>query len=459
VVLPDVSKSGADISDVSDYLASYGKEELLALLKAAPTSFWATAGEIPANEPRSVEPTPAATAASAVPFGPVVTRLSDVQSERVAWLWRRRLAKGKLTLLMGDPGAGKSMITGDVASRVTQGGAWPDAGHAEQPGNVIFLAVEDGIADTIRPRLERAGADLERVYVFTTIRDEAGERLPNFERDMATLEEVIVKLRPVLVVVDPVSSYLGKTDSYKDAEIRRVLAPLTVLADKHRVAVLALIHMTKGSKEAKAMYRAIGSIAFAALARIVLAAGSDPEEPERHYLMAVKQNICAPSKTLAYRIQGEPDDEDAAPWLEWEGAPVEGIQADVILGANASAGTREERQDTSEFLRQLLTDGRMSADDVFEAGKANGYSASTLNHAKRSAGVRSYKEGFKGRWYWELDGKIAPKVTMLRDSATFGENTAANHVKSTTSSKIASASNVATFAAPSTDEDSDAGLI
>jgi hypothetical protein len=391
-------------------------------------------------------------------LGPVVTRLSDVQSERVWWLWRRRLARGKLTLLMGDPGVGKSFITVEIASRVTKGAAWPDAGHVEQAGNVIFLAVEDGIADTIRPRLERAGADLDRVFVFTTIRDEEGERLPNFEQDMAVLEGVIVRLQPTLIVVDPVSSYLGKSDSYKDSEMRRVLAPLAVLAERHKVAVAALIHMTKGSTERKSLYRAIGSIAFTGLARVVLAAGADPEQPDRCYLMPVKQNNCAPAATLAYRIQPDADDEDAPARLEWEGAPVDGIRPDLILGGGLSATDRDQQQDAAEFLRQLLADGRMRADEVFKAGRANGYSDSTLNRSKKRADVTSYKEGFKGVWYWESSAKIVTKITTSGDLTIFEGNRTVSPPESTTSSKIVTPQALTTFVEPS-DEDPEVGLV
>jgi hypothetical protein len=402
---------------------------------------------------------PSAQQAAGQALGAVVVRVSDVKSERVGWLWRRRIACGKLTLLMGDPGVGKSFITIDVTSRVTRGAAWPDGGSVPAPANVLFLAVEDGIADTIKPRLERAGADVERVFVFQTIREERGERLPDFERDMAVLEEQIVRLQPALVVVDPVSSYLGKSDSYKDADMRRVLAPLAVVAERHNVAVLALVHMTKGSKDGKALYRAMGSIAFAALARIVLAAGSDPEQPERCYLMPVKQNICPASDTLAYQLRSDSEDADGAARLEWEGAPVEGVRADVILGAGASVGDREQQQDAAEFLRQLLADGRMRSEDVFSAGKDQGYSASTLNRSKVRAGSKSYKEGFRGAWFWELESKISPKISKIPifpDLTTLGGNVAVSANESTTSSKIVTDRELTTFVG---DDDPEVGLV
>jgi putative DNA primase/helicase len=446
-VLPGVPDKG----DVSDYLATHSKADLIALLRAAVEyDVLMFAGQnVPSNASTTSPP--------AAPLGPVIVCGADVRSERPEWLWRRRLARGKLTLLMGDPGVGKSFITVDATARITRGQSWPDGDGMSEPGNVLFLAVEDGIADTIKPRLERAGADHARWFVFQTIRDEQGERMPNFERDILALEQVIVEYRPVLVVVDPISSYLGKTDSYKDADVRRVLAPLALLAEKHKVAVLALVHMTKGSKEGKALYRAMASIAFSAIARIHLAAGSDPEQPERCYLMPVKQNICPASAALAYRLVPDHDDEDGPARLEWEGAPVEGVHADAILGTGLSASEREQQKDAAEFLAQLLADGRMRSEEVFKVGKANGYSDSTLNRAKRRAKVRAVKEGFRSGWCWELDPNIAPKVTMHRDLTTFGENSAASPSESTPSSKIVTKPDLTTFVAE--DDDPEAGLV
>lgn len=443
IALPGVGPKG----DLSDYIAAgHAQADVLALAKNV-------ALYKPKDQP--------AGAPTGTQLGPVVKCVADVQSEKVSWLWRRRLARGKLTLLMGDPGVGKSFITIDVTSRITRGGAWPDGGYVDQPGNVLFLAVEDGIGDTIRPRLERAGADLSRVFVLTTIRDEAGDRLPNFEQDMKQLEDVIVEHKPMLVVVDPISSYLGKSDSYKDTEMRRVLAPLAVLADKHKVAIVALVHMTKGSKDGKALYRAMGSIAFAALARIVLAAGSDPEVSTRCYLMPVKQNICQPAATLAYGLTSDPDDEDGPAVLAWEGAPVDGVRADAILGGGISSGEREQQRDASEFLQQLLSDGRMSAEDVWAAVGKNKYSASTISRAKARAGVKTVKEGFKdGRWYWELEAK-APKALTYAEMTFFGEKQSVSTIESTAYSKNVTTSPMTSFVTTfgAEDNDPEAGLV
>jgi len=149
----------------------------------------------------------------------VVKCLADVHAEPVAWLWRGRLAKGKLSLLIGDPGYGKSMVTLDIAARVTTGSPWPDQGHAPL-GDVVVLTAEDGLSEAVRPRLDAMDGDPKRVYVIQAIRDQGGEREFDLTRDLEHLEATIAGCHATLVVIDPVSAYLGKTNSWSDAEVR-----------------------------------------------------------------------------------------------------------------------------------------------------------------------------------------------------------------------------------------------
>src|SRR5262249_41661169 len=139
----------------------------------------------------------------------VVRRLADVQSEKVTWLWPGRLALGKLTILSGDPGLGKSFLSLDIAARLTTGQMWPDGGPAP-PGTVVLLTAEDGVADTVRARFDAAGGDPERVHVLEAMREGNGERLFGLSRDLPALEELVQRSAAKLVIIDPVSAYLGK---------------------------------------------------------------------------------------------------------------------------------------------------------------------------------------------------------------------------------------------------------
>jgi predicted ATP-dependent serine protease len=206
----------------------------------------------------------------------VIVPFSEVSAEPVDFIWPGRIARGNLTLLVGNPGEGKSTFTLDVVARCSTGSAWPDGGTAPK-GASLLLSAEDGPGDTILPRLQAFGADLAQVHLLKAIRDESGERTFSLDGDLSHLETAMVGTRATLVIVDPLSAYLGRQDSYKDAEIRRVLTPLAALAEKHRVAIIGILHLTKDSQR-RALYRVLGSVGFVAAARNVLAVGPDPDD-------------------------------------------------------------------------------------------------------------------------------------------------------------------------------------
>ena len=191
---------------------------------------------------------------------------AEITPEKIEWLWPGRLARGKHTCIAGEPGTGKSQLTIAVVAAVTTGGEWPcDEGQAPL-GNVIILSAEDGTADTIIPRLLAAGSDRSRVHVVSAVRNADGSRRTlSLQYDLDLLEKKIAEVGDVaLVVVDPVSSYLGKTDSHKNSEVRGVLEPLSEIAERTRIAILSVTHFSKAGagSTTKALHRFIGSIAF-----------------------------------------------------------------------------------------------------------------------------------------------------------------------------------------------------
>ncbi len=367
--------------DVSDWLhGGHDAAELEALAEAAVTGQEAT------------------TAAPA--SGPVLVRLADVAPEPVAWLWPGRLARGKVTILAGDPGLGKSFLTLDAASRISTGQAWPDAGRALL-GDAILLSAEDGIADTIRPRVDALQGDASRFHILRAVRTQDGEHAFSLAADLpALLEMAITATEAVLVVIDPLSAYLGGTDSYKDAEVRALLAPLAAMAERHAVSVLAVMHLTKDSQR-RAIHRAGGSVGFVGAARVVLAVGKDPDDDARRLLVPVKTNVSSPPATLAYRLV---ESTPGAARVEWEPDPVAGIEADTLLGV-AAAEDREERRD-ADLLQELLAGGgQQLSTELFKAARANGVSERTLYRAKRRLGIKARhvgQPGKKGAWCWVL---------------------------------------------------------
>lgn len=329
-------------------------------------------------------------------------RLCDVTPEPLEWLWPNRVPLGKVTLLAGDPGLGKSFLTCDMASRVSRGIAWPDNATLQPAGSVVILNCEDGLADTILPRLEKAGADLskivaiEGVHFFDQKSNETRQRGFSLAADVPRLADELAKLSDArLVVIDPVSAYLGETDSHKNAEVRGLLAPLVDLANRHRVAVVLVNHLSKNAGT-KAVYRSTGSVAFVGIARAVWYVAKDTENESRRLIFPVKLNLTPESTGLAYCI------DDGA--VRWEADPVH-MTADELLAkeSRATSSFRASRKDeAAEWLRERLSDGPVASKDVFREGKEAGFGEKTLRAAFGSIGGKPSKSGMDGPWCWSL---------------------------------------------------------
>ncbi|MBX3375170.1 MAG: AAA family ATPase [Phycisphaeraceae bacterium] len=358
---------------------------------------------------------------------PVLRRIADVKPEPVSWLWPGRFALGKLTLIAGDPGLGKSFLTLDMAARVSTGAGWPDRRNERTPpAGVLILSAEDAIADTIRPRLDAAGADVERIMALEAIRtvtDNGRESVRGFDlsQDMAALERAIRTLQDCrLVVIDPVTAYLGRTDSHKNAEIRGLLAPLSELAERHRVAVVAVTHLNK-SGGGPAIYRAMGSLAFAAAARAAWAVSKDKADPQRRLLLPIKNNIAPDAGGLSYRIQ--PAGVGGCPSVAWDPDPVNVSADDALSGDRDHDDGRTERDDAAEWLRDFLADGPRQSKDVEQNAREAGYSIATLRRARAALGVKATKAGLDGPWECSLpaeDAHLPPKALTLGDVSAFG---------------------------------------
>jgi putative DNA primase/helicase len=388
VLLPDLPAKG----DVSDWLnAGHTKVELVALVKATPLYV-----------PTAVDSTLAPTSRH-----PIVTFLHTVTPEDVDWIWRGRFARGKYTLIAGEPGVGKTCLATDCSARISRGGRWPD-GTMAAPGKVLYLTAEDGIADTIRPRVDAMGGDPSKIAMLEAVRDTKGQRTSlSLVRDLDMLAAAIREVEPSLVIIDPITAYLGQVDTHRDSEVRSVLAPLIDLITERRCALGAIGHLSKDAQRA-ALHRPGGSIAFVAAARIVLAVAADPNDLERRLLAPIKGNICRAAAVLACRIT------DAGA-LAWE--------ADAVVGADVEAlfrpstpGEREERTDAEHVIADLLGDETawpIEAKRALEAGQAHGIPERTMRYTARRLGIRIAKLGFAGKWMWHRPEPATIAATFL----------------------------------------------
>ena len=300
-----------------------------------------------------------------------VVCLADVESEQVKWLWPGRIPLGKLTVLEGDPKTGKSTVALDLAARVSTGGPMPDGGASPGPRQVILMTAEDGLADTVRPRLDAAGADTTLITAWESVpeRDDEGnpaaERPPSLPRDLGVLEDLVVKRGAALVIVDVLNAYLGSgVDGHKDQDVRRALMPLTKMAARTGAAVLVLRHLNKSGGN-NALYRGGGSIGIAGAARSILLAAPDPEDESgsRRVLALTECNVGPPVPALGYRVVA--DDERGCASVEWGGATR--FSSSDLLATDPSPEERTARGEARRWLADLLSQGPVRADEAKQA--------------------------------------------------------------------------------------------
>lgn len=344
--------------------------------------------------------------------GVVLVNGADLKPQPVHWLWHDWLALGKLHILAGAPGQGKTTIALAFAATVTSGGRWPDGSHCT-PGNVLVWSGEDDPADTLLPRLLAAGADPTRVFFVTGSR--INGELDSFDpaRDMPTLQAEAARIGSVrLIIVDPIVSAVTG-DSHKNTETRRALQPLVDLAAFMGAALVGITHFSKGGQGSDPTQRVIGSVAFTAVARVVLVAAKVKNEDgeDRRILARSKSNIGPDEGGFEYHLeQSEPLPSIQASYVAW-GASVAGSARELLTDPNEQADEYASAEDeAADFLRQVLCDDVVPSKQVEAEAKEAGIAWRTVRRAAKALGVKPRK-GDGGKWYWSL-----PKLSNLSNA-------------------------------------------
>lgn len=319
--------------------------------------------------------------------------IADVEPKPLHWLWKNRIPLGKLTLIAGDPGLGKSLLGVAFAATVTRGVKWPDGAECDA-GDVLFISGEDDIADTLRPRLDATGADVNRIHQVRHVVDVEGNR-PFCLADVAPLETLIQSMHePALIVIDPISEFMGPTDTHKNADVRAILRPLQELAQRTGTAIVAITHLNKGA--GAAIYRTTGSLAFVAAARAVFAVAKDKDNPARRLFLPVKCNLSADQTGLAYTIAPNVTGDVV---VQWEPGTIT-TDADYLLSGPQNAEERSAVQDAADWLRSELVGDPVASKALFANARRDGHTDITLRRAKTAIGAKAKKES--GKWVWEL---------------------------------------------------------
>lgn len=315
-------------------------------------------------------------------------KLSEIQSQEVSWLWYPFIPYGKLTIIQGDPGDGKTTLVLNIAAWLSKGDGLDSEMKLSEPVNVIYQSAEDGLADTVKPRLELAGADCERILVI----DEKEKSLSMVDE---RLEKAIVQTKARMLILDPIQAYLGGgMDMNRANEARDMTKKLGALAEKYQCAIVLIGHMNKAAGN-KAAYRGMGSIDFFAVARSVLLVGRVEGEPNIRAVVQIKNNLAAFGHPKAFALS-----EDGFQWLgDYE------ITADEVLGGITTKANKMEQ--AKRLLRELaLTTDAIQSNEIFDMADEKGISKRTLENAKRELGIRARK--INNSWYWELD-KVKPE--------------------------------------------------
>jgi hypothetical protein len=342
--------------------------------------------------------------------------LSNVEPENISWLWSSWLALGKLALVDGDPGLGKSAMTLDFAARVSAGKNFPDGAGCEAAG-VVLLSAEDGLADTIRPRLDAAGADASKVLSLATVPDENGhERILSIPEDLGLIERGIRRVEARLVVVDPLMAFLSKdTNSHRDQDVRRALAPLAGLAERTGAAVLVVRHLNKATAN-NPLYRGGGSIGIIGAARMAFVVGKDPQDENCRVLASTKNNLAMSPASLMFRLE---EVETGSVRVNWLGNTE--VSAKDLLATPQDHEHADARSEAVEFLNVVRADGPLPAKQVIEEADDAGIAEKTLRRAKGLLNVIVYRENTtgekrgSGRWLWKL-----PMVELVEDGLQGG---------------------------------------
>lgn len=327
-------------------------------------------------------------------------RLSEVEPEVVSWAAPGRIPFGKLTVIEGHPGIGKSHITLEILSRASRGEGQFGAMGRTEPMTALLLTAEDGLGDTVYPRVDAAGGDTRRIWVIThaTEGDSDEEELVTLPDNVPQLHSAVVELGARILIIDPLSAYLGgQINSFKDHDVRRALAPLSMTAEETGCAVVVVRHLTKAAS-GNAITAGGGSIGIIGAARSCLLVSADPDNPAQGIVAVVKANLCTRSASLKFSLVTTPN---GYARVEWRGESEH--SADALIGANRDGEEKGQLKEAIDLLRWQLRDGPVAKKQLVKLADEEKISRATLERAATRLGLTREKDkAFQGVTLWAL---------------------------------------------------------
>lgn len=334
-------------------------------------------------------------------------KASEVEMKAINWLWPQRIARGKLCLIVGNPGVGKSQLTAKITATITTGGEFPDQTKCSK-GKVIFISAEDNAGDTIVPRLKAAGANLELIHIIDYVLNEEASSKKEIAFCLAghlpVLEDLIVKLGNIAaIIIDPITAYLGKTDSNNNSDVRSILSALSKLGEKYNIAIICISHNNKNASQ-QAIHRAIGSIGFVAASRSAYVVMKDNDDEEKRLFLPLKNNNGNDTTGLAFHIESVlVNDKIETSKVVWLNESITKT-ADEVMSSSLVHQDKSALEEAEEFLRLLLERAPLPSTEIKSLSKTEDISNSTLLRAKDKVGIKVFRKGFgKGsQSFWAL---------------------------------------------------------
>ncbi len=308
--------------------------------------------------------------------------LSQVEATEIEWLWFPYIPYGKLTIIQGDPGGGKTMLILRLSALLSKGEPLPfdDENFKREPINIIYQTAEDGYGDTIKPRLLSADADCEHIFYIN-------EEIASLSMLDERIEQAIIQLNAKLFILDPIQAYIGENvDLHRANEVRPILKKLGNIALKHQCAIVLIGHLNKGN--GKSTYKSIGSIDIPAAARSILFVGELKDNPETRVVVQDKSSLACKGESFAFKLSKD----NGFTWLG---------KSDITIDELLSEKTRQtEKSRAIQFLKDTLANGPIPSNEIFKLAKVEDIAERTLNSAKAELHIKSKK--VDGKWVWSL---------------------------------------------------------